>query len=122
MSRHKKYATIEEKKAAGNINAKNWYQKHKNDPEFIKRRKWYQAKYYSKMNVDKKDFLREYNTDYAYYIKSVRTGKLEKKIIKSKQKVYDLQASIEEMEHRLEDLTKRFGHLENKNIEVKNDK
>lgn len=122
MPRNKKYKTEQEKKAAGNENAKRWYQNHKNDPEFIKRRRWYQAKYYDNLNVAKKDFLREYNSDYALYIRSVRTGKLEKKIIKSKQKVSDLQASIIEMEKRLEDLTKRFSHLENKNTEAKNDK
>lgn len=122
MSRNKKYKTAEEKRLAGNENAKRWYKNHKNDPEFIKRRRWYQAKYYDNLNVAKKDFLREYNSDYALYIRSVRTGKLEKKIIKSKQKVSDLQASIVEMERRLEDLTNRFGHLEIKPEEVKNDK
>lgn len=115
MPRKAKYKTLEEKKIANKNNAKLWYQKHKNDPEFILRRKWYQAKYYDKLSVTKQEFLREYNTDYAFYIRSVRTGRLERKIIKSEAQLKKLQNSIHNMKARLADIQNRFGHLDNKN-------
>lgn len=114
MPKKSKYKTAEERKKANNENAKLWYQKHKNDPEFIKRRKYYQAKYYDKLNVTKQEFLKEYNTDYAFYIRSVRTGKLEKKILKSEKQLSKLQNSIHNMKVRLTDIQKRFGHLDKK--------
>lgn len=114
MARNKKYQTLEEKKAAGNETAKRWYHQHKNDPEFILRRKWYQAKYYDKLNVEKHTFMREYNTDYAFYIRSIRTGKLENKIQKAKEQYNKLKTNIENMEKRLVDLKQKFGHLDNK--------
>lgn len=112
MSRKRIYNTPEEKKAALNENAKNWYQKHKNDPEYIMRRKWYQTKYYDGLDIDKQSFMREYNADYALYIRSIRTGRLAKKIANNKLKLKHLQDSIIRDEKRLQEVTQRFRHLE----------
>lgn len=112
MGRKAKYNTPEEKRAAMRAASKAWYEKHKNDASFIMRRRWYQTKYYDKLNVTKKDFLREYNTDYVFYIRNVRTGKLEKRIVQDKEALKKLEQSIFEKETRLRDLTQRFGHLE----------
>ena len=112
MSRKKIYNTPEEKKAALNENAKKWYKKHKNDPEYIMRRKWYQTKYYDGLDVDKEAFLREYNADYALYVRSVRTGRLARKIANNKERIKHVEACIARDEKRLQEVTARFKHLE----------
>ena len=111
-----KYKTIEEKKEANKQNARNWYQKHKNDPKFIEKRKKYLARYYSNIDSIKKDFYKTYHANYSFYVRNIRTGKLEKKIIKSKEELKRLENSIFDMENKLAHLKKVFGHLENKNV------
>lgn len=111
MGRKSKYKTLEEKKIANNEAAKSWYQKHKNDPSFIERRKWYQIRYYDNLDVTKKQFFREYNTDYIFYVRNVVTGKFEKKIADTKEKADKLINKIKEMEERRSYLINKFGHL-----------
>ena len=112
MGRKKKYLTEEEKKESLNQNAKNWYQRNKDNPDFILRRKWYQTKYYDNLNISREDFIREYNADYALYMRSIRTGRLARKIAKNKERVKYLQDCITRDEKRLYEVTERFKHLE----------
>lgn len=112
MARNKKYNTDEERRLAKIETAKKYYQKHKNEEEFIKRRKYYSWKYTQNLNVEQKDFLKEYNTDYCFYVRSIRSGRLNRRIEEKKQKVKELQEQIANMEKRLADLTAKYGHLE----------
>lgn len=108
----RKYNTEEEKKIAKKINAKNFYNKHKNDPEFISKRKAYFDKYYKELNNVKKEAYREYQADYAFYTRSVLTGKFEKKIIKNKELLKRLENKIFNMEAKLLNIKNKFKHLE----------
>ena len=110
----KKYNTIEERKEANKRNAINYYHKHKNDPEFMNKRRAYYEKYYSRLNQDKKNAYKSYNTDYVFYIKNVRTGLFELKITRYLNKFHELGEKIKKMEDRLAYLRNKFGHLENK--------
>jgi len=110
----KKYNTLEERKEANKRNAINFYNNHKNDPEFIKKRKAYYEKYYSRLSQDKKKLYKTYNTDYAFYIKNIRTGLFELKINKYLNKYNELNKKIKKMQDRLTYLRNKFGHLENK--------
>lgn len=115
MPRKKIYNTPEERRLANNARARQWYQNHKNTEKFKKDRKYYQLKYCNGLSDTKKQFLREYNSDYIFYVRSVRTGRFERKIIKSKEELKKLESKIFNMEARLNDLKEKFGHLENTN-------
>ena len=122
MSRPSKYKTPQEKKEALKIYAKNWYERHKNDPEFIKVKKFRYNKYKKGLKETKEQFLREYNTDYIFYIRNVRTGKFQKKIVKAEQTSEQLIKSIKDMKMELDRLLNKFEHLENKENKETNDK
>ena len=122
MARPKKYNTSEEKKEAMKQFSKNWYHRHKNDPEYIKLTKFRYNKYRKGLKDTKEDFMREYNTDYVYYIRNVRTGKFQAKIFKAKETSANLIKNIKEMEKELDRLLNRFKHLENKKDDKEEDK
>ena len=107
----KKYFTQEEKIAANKRNSQKWYEEHKADPEFIKRRQLYQIRYRKNIDALKKDYMREYNTDYIFYVRNVVTGKFEKKIAKTKAQYLDISKKLKSMERRMKYLTDKFGHL-----------
>ena len=107
-----KYMTKEEKRKANNENAKKWYQNHKNDEAFKAKRKAYLNKYFKGLDDTKKEFLKQYNSDYTFYVRNIRTGKFEKRIIKKKEQVKQIQAIIDSMEQKLLTLNKRFKHLD----------
>jgi len=117
--RPKKYNTPEEKRESLNRNCRNWYQKHKNDPEYQKLTLYRYEKYKRGLNISKEDFLKSYNADYVYYIRMVRTGKFQKKIEKAEQNSIILTENIKMMKARLEYLLKKFGHLEKPEEEIK---
>lgn len=112
--RPKIYKTEEELRQAKNRISRNWYQKHKNDPEYKKLVKYRYEKYKRGQIETKEEFMREYNTDYVYYIRNVRTGKLEKRIAKIETRAEDLLKTIKYMKARLDYLLKKFGHLDHK--------
>ena len=112
--RPKKYNTPEEKRAAMNRICRAWYQKHKNDPEYKKLVKYRYEKYKKGLNDTKEQFLREYNTDYVYYIRNVRTGKFQKRIVKAEENASIMLDNIKLMKKRLDYLLKKFGHLDKK--------
>lgn len=107
-----KYKNEEEKKQANRINAKNWYERHKNDEQFKNKRRSYMARYKNALSDAKKQFLREYNSDYVFYVKNVKTGKFEKRIAKTKQQLLALQDKLEVMQNRLYHIKNKFGHLD----------
>jgi hypothetical protein len=110
----KKYATLEERRLAGIEAAKKFYQDHKNEPEFMEKRRGYYKKYYSGLSEVRKKAYRSYNSEYSFYMRSVLTGRFEKKIIKNKQRLKDLEQKIFEMEQKLIYMKNKFGHLEHK--------
>lgn len=110
----KKYTTEEEKKKATIDNAKRWYQNHKNDEAFKAKRKAYLNKYFKGLDDTKKEFLKQYNSDYTFYVRNIRTGKFEKRIVKKKEQVKQIQAIIDSMEQKLLALNERFKHLDDK--------
>lgn len=106
-----KYKTEEEKIEAYHRNAKNFYEKHKNDPKFIEKRKAYLNGYYKSLDKTRKEAYREYQADYAFYVRSVVSGRFEKKIAKSKKQLKALQDKIYNMEQRLLYIKNKFAHL-----------
>lgn len=122
MPRPKKYNTPEEKKEAMKTYFRNWYYRHKNDPEYIKLTIYRQEKYKRGFTGSKEDFMREYNSDYVFYIRNVRTGKFQKKIEKAEQNSNILKENIKVMKDRLNYLINKFGHLENKKDDKEEDK
>ena len=66
--------------------------------------------------------MREYNSDYVFYIRNVRTGKFQKKIEKAEQNSNILKENIKVMKDRLNYLINKFGHLENKKDDKEEDK
>ena len=111
MGRLKKYKSEEEKKAAMKQYAKEYYTKKKEDPTFITARKYYYLKYKKGLSQARKDFMRNYNTDYVYYVRNIVTGKFEKKIAETKEQAKMLEERIQEMEQRKQYLEDKFGHL-----------
>lgn len=111
MARRRKYNTEEEKKEAQKNYAKMYYNKHKEDPKFLNNRKYYYLKYRKGLSQSRKEFMRNYNTDYVYYIRNVITGKFEKKIAQTKEQARILNHKIKEMENRKKYLINKFGHL-----------
>ena len=107
-----KYKTQEEKKQAVINNAKRWYQNHKNDEIFKAKRKAYLEKYFKGLNSTKKEFLKQYNSDYTFYVRNIKTGKFEKRIVKKKEQQAKLEQIIKEMEEKLIDITNKFKHLD----------
>ena len=107
----KKYKTEQEKRQAYNEYAKNYYYLHKNDPEFNAKRKSYYKGYYDSLSDVKKEAYRTYNSEYSFYVRSVITGKLEKKIVKNKEKVKELENKIHEMQEKLNYMRNKFEHL-----------
>lgn len=110
----KKYKTEEERLKARKEASKRWYNKHKNDPKQLQKRAYYQAKYYDKLNVNSEEFLKDYNTEYKFYLRNIHTGKLQRKIVKAKKQVEDLSKKIEQWEQRLVLLKIKFLNLETK--------
>ena len=94
MARRRKYNTEEEKKEAQKNYAKMYYNKHKEDPKFLNNRKYYYLKYRKGLSQSRKEFMRNYNTDYVYYIRNVITGKFEKKIAQTKEQARILNNKI----------------------------
>lgn len=111
MGKVKKYISEEEKKKALKQYAKEYYAKRKNDPTFITARKYYYLKYKKGLSQTRKDFMRNYNTDYVYYVRNIITGKFEKKIAETKEQAKMLDQKIKEMESRKQYLEDKFGHL-----------
>lgn len=107
----KKYKTLQEKKEASIKNAKNYYQLHKDDPEFKEKRRNYYKGYYNNLSDVKKEAYRTYNSEYAFYVRSVITGKLEKKIIKNQNKMKELENKIHDMKRKLNYMHNKFDHL-----------
>ena len=118
MARKSKYNTKEDKINANREAAKKWYYTHKNDEEFKQKRNAYHRKYYNNIQKAKREYLRSYNTDYAFYVKNVRTGKFERKIIKTKEELKELESKLHNMETRMSSLLDRFGHLDKKEGET----
>lgn len=110
----KKVEKTEEQRLAYNQAARNYYKKHKDEPEFKAKRKEYINNYFKKIDKDKKKQYHNYVVDYAFYIRSVVTGRFQKKIEKNKQRLKDLQNKIYAMEDRLKDIQLRFGHLDSR--------
>lgn len=122
MARQSKYKTQEEKKKANNESAKRWYYNHKNDESFKQKRNEYHRKYYNNLKIAKREYLKSYNTDYSFYVKNVRTGKFEKRIVKTKEELKALELKVFNMEQKLIYIKNKFGHLDNKiTNEVNND-
>lgn len=111
MKGKSKYNTIEEKKQANRNAAKKWYYAHKDTEEFKKKRNEYHRRYYNSMKDVKKEVIKAYNRDYIFYVKSVITGRFEKKIVKTKEQLKELTNKLNAMQNRLEYLTEKFGHL-----------
>lgn len=109
-----KYKTKEERKEALLQNAKNYYKTHKDEPEFKEKRRGYYKGYYSGLSEVKKQAYRSYNSEYSFYMRSVVTGRFEKKIIKNKKLLKALENKIFEMENKLKYMKNKFGHLSNK--------
>ena len=111
MKKQKIYNTNEELREALNNNAKKYYQEHKNDPKFKEKRRKYYKGYYKSLSDVRKQAYRTYNSEYSFYIRSVVTGLFEKKIIKNKEKLKELEHKIFEMEYKLKYMKNKFGHL-----------
>lgn len=107
----RKYKNEEERREESNKKAKQYYHLHKNDPDFIEKRRNYYKGYYSNLSDVKREAYRTYNSEYAFYVRSVITGKLEKKIIKSKEKVKEMENKIHEMQRKLKYMHSKFDHL-----------
>lgn len=115
MTRQSKYKTQEEKKKANSDAAKKWYYANKDSEEFKKKRNEYHKKYYNNLNQVKREALKAYNSDYAFYIKNIKTGKFELKIARTKEQLKELNNKLNKMEERFIYLKNKFVRLETKN-------
>ena len=107
----KKYRTEKQRREAILQNAKNYYQVHKDEPEFKEKRRGYYKGYYRGMTEVRKQAYRSYNSEYSFYMRSIVTGRFEKRILKSKKQLQNLQNKILEMENKLQYMKNKFGHL-----------